>query len=117
MFMMRLGAATPTAGDQLLLQIIGVSCVGRNIADGGEGGIIRSCSGAVLVAMHHQEPGDSGRSVLGSDDCHWRTVALGSALGAWLSRLRTRETNREDLAEIIEHLPIEQANSAARMRD
>ena len=29
-------------------------------------------------------------------------TALGSALGAWLSRRRTRESNREDLAEALE---------------
>jgi hypothetical protein len=29
-------------------------------------------------------------------------TALGSALGAWLSRRRTRESKREDLTEMLE---------------
>ena len=44
-------------------------------------------------------------------------TALGSALGAWLSRRRTRESNREDLKELMEHMPLERENSSARMRD
>jgi hypothetical protein len=44
-------------------------------------------------------------------------TALGSALGAWLSRRRTRESKREDLMELIEQMPAEQESSAARMRD
>jgi ribose/xylose/arabinose/galactoside ABC-type transport system permease subunit len=104
-FMMRLGSATPTAGDQLLLQIIGSVVLGGTSLNGGEGGIIRSCSGAVLVAIIIK-----GLEILGAQ--FWDQmivigllVALGSALGAWLSRLRTRESKRDDATEWSDHLP------------
>jgi ribose transport system permease protein len=116
-FMMRLGAASPTAGDQLLLQIIGAVVLGGTSLTGGEGGIVRSVSGAVLVAMLIKSLEIMSAQFWDQMIVIGVLIALGSALGAWLSRRRTRETNREDLAEIIEHLPIEQANSAARMRD
>ena len=49
--MTRLGAAVPTAGDPLLLQIIGAAVLGGNSLSGGEGGILRSLTGCVLIAM------------------------------------------------------------------
>jgi ribose transport system permease protein len=116
-FMMRLGSASPTAGDQLLLQIIGAVVLGGTSLAGGEGGIVRSISGAVLVAMLIKS-----LEILGAQFWDQMIVigvltALGSALGAWLSRRRTRESHREDVAEFVKHIHIEQTNSAARVRD
>lgn len=116
-FMMRLGAASPTAGDQLLLQIIGAVVLGGTSLMGGDGGVVRSISGAVLVAMLIKSLEIMGAQFWDQLIVIGVLTALGSALGAWLSRRRTRETKREDIAEIMEHMPIEQANSAARMRD
>ena len=89
--MMRLGAATPTAGDQLLLQIIGSVVLGGTSLTGGEGGIVRSCSGAVLVAIIIKSLEILGAQFWDQMIVIGVLVALGSALGAWLSRLRTRE--------------------------
>jgi len=116
-FMMRLGAATPTAGDQLLLQIIGAVVLGGTSLSGGEGGIVRSISGAVLVAILIKSLEIMGAQFWDQMIVIGVLTALGSALGAWLSRRRTRESNREDLAQAIEHMPVEQPDSTARMRD
>jgi ribose/xylose/arabinose/galactoside ABC-type transport system permease subunit len=115
-FMMRLGAATPTAGDQLLLQIIGAVVLGGTALTGGEGGIVRSITGAVLVAILIKSLEIMGAQFWDQMIFIGVLTALGSALGAWLSRRRTRESNREDLKDIMEHMPIEPEN-AARMRD
>jgi ribose/xylose/arabinose/galactoside ABC-type transport system permease subunit len=104
-FMMRLGAATPTAGDQLLLQIIGSVVLGGTSLNGGEGGIIRSCSGAVLVAIIIKSLEILGAQFWDQMIVIGALVALGSALGAWLSRLRTRESKRADATELLDHLP------------
>jgi ribose/xylose/arabinose/galactoside ABC-type transport system permease subunit len=101
-FMMRLGSASPTAGDQLLLQVIGAVVLGGTSLTGGEGGVLRSITGAVLVGMLIKS-----QEILGAQFWDQMIVigvltALGSALGAWLSRRRTRESNREDLAEALE---------------
>jgi ribose transport system permease protein len=104
-FMMRLGAATPTAGDQLLLQIIGSVVLGGTSLTGGEGGIVRSCSGAVLVAIIIKSLEILGAQFWDQMIVIGVLVALGSALGAWLSRLRTRESKRDDAAELLDRLP------------
>ena len=111
-FMMRLGSASPTAGDQLLLQVIGAVVLGGTSLSGGEGGVLRSITGAVLVAILI-------KSLEILDAQFWDQMivigvltALGSALGAWLSRRRTRESNREDLADLMEHMPSERAREA-----
>jgi ribose transport system permease protein len=101
-FMMRLGSASPTAGDQLLLQVIGAVVLGGTSLTGGEGGVLRSITGAVLVGMLIKS-----QEILGAQFWDQMIVigvltALGSALGAWLSRRRTRESNREDLTEVLE---------------
>jgi ribose/xylose/arabinose/galactoside ABC-type transport system permease subunit len=93
-FMMRLGAATPTAGDPLLLQIIGAVVLGGTSLAGGEGGIVRSISGALLIAMIIKS-----LEILGAQFWDQMIVvgvltAFGSALGAWLSRRRTSESRR-----------------------
>jgi ribose transport system permease protein len=91
-FMMRLGDATPDAGDQLLLQIVGAVLLGGNAMTGGEGGMLRTITGALMIAMIMQ-----GMEIAGAE--FWdqlivvgALVAFGSALGAWLSRRRTSET-------------------------
>ena len=116
-FMMRLGAATPTAGDQLLLPTIGAVVLGGTSLTGGEGGIIRSISGALLVAILIKSLEIMGAQFWDQMIVIGALTALGSALGAWLSRRRTRESKREDLMELIEQMPAEQESSAARMRD
>jgi ribose transport system permease protein len=104
-FMMRLGAATPTAGDQLLLQIIGSVVLGGTSLNGGEGGILRSCSGAVLVAIIIKSLEILGAQFWDQMIVIGILVALGSALGSWLSRLRTQESKRADAIELLDRLP------------
>jgi ribose transport system permease protein len=116
-FMMRLGAATPTAGDQLLLQIIGAVVLGGTSLSGGEGGIVRSISGAVLVAILIQSLQLIGAQFWDQMIVIGALTALGSALGAWLSRRRTKESKREDLTEVLDQMPDERANTASSMRD
>jgi ribose/xylose/arabinose/galactoside ABC-type transport system permease subunit len=91
-FMMRLGAATPNAGDPLLLQIIGSVLVGGNAMTGGEGGLLRSITGALLIAMLVKSMEIIGAQFWDQLIVVGALVALGSALGAWLSRRRTSET-------------------------
>ena len=98
--MMRLGAATPTAGDPLLLQIIGAVVLGGTSLSGGDGGIVRSVTGAVLIAMLIKS-----LEILGAQFWDQMIVigcltALGSALGAWLSRRRVSESSRARPAEL-----------------
>jgi ribose transport system permease protein len=94
MFIMRLGAATPTAGDPLLLEIIGAAVLGGTALTGGEGGISRSLSGCVLIVML-----DNCLEILGAE--FWdqmivigALIAAGSALGSWLSRRRQVQGRR-----------------------
>ena len=92
-FMMRLGDAEPTAGDPLLLQVIGAAVLGGTSLTGGEGGITRSASGALLITMLA-----AGLDLLGAQ--FWDQmivigilIALGSALGTWLIQRRVSESN------------------------
>ncbi len=91
-FMMRLGAATPNAGDPLLLQIVGSVLLGGNAMTGGEGGMLRSVSGALLIAMLIKSMEILGAQFWDQLIVVGALVALGSALGAWLSRRRTSES-------------------------
>jgi ribose transport system permease protein len=93
-FMMRLGSASPTAGDPLLLQIIGAVVLGGTTLTGGEGGILRSVTGALLIAMIVKS-----LEILGAQFWDQMIVigvltALGSALGSWLGRRRMRGSAR-----------------------
>ena len=88
LFVMRLGAATPTAGDPLLLEIVGAAVLGGTALTGGEGGVARSLSGCVLIVML-----DNVLEIMGAE--FWDQmivigvlIAAGSALGSWLSRRR-----------------------------
>jgi ribose/xylose/arabinose/galactoside ABC-type transport system permease subunit len=90
--MMRLGAATPNAGDPLLLQIIGGVLLGGNAMTGGEGGMLRTITGALLIAMLIKSMEILGAQFWDQLIVVGALVALGSALGAWLSRRRTSET-------------------------
>jgi ribose transport system permease protein len=98
-FMMRLGAATPTAGDQLLLPTIGAVVLGGTSLTGGEGGILRSISGALLIAILIKSLEIMGAQFWDQMIVIGALTALGSALGAWLGRRRTKESKREDLME------------------
>lgn len=91
-FMMRLGAATPNAGDPLLLQIIGSVLLGGNAMTGGEGGMLRTITGALLIAMLIKSMEILGAQFWDQLIVVGALVALGSALGAWLSRQRTSES-------------------------
>jgi ribose transport system permease protein len=100
-FMMRLGSASPTAGDPLLLQIIGAVVLGGTTLTGGEGGILRSVTGALLIAMIVKS-----LEILGAQFWDQMIVigvltALGSALGSWLSRRRTSGSARRTAAPLI----------------
>lgn len=110
-FMMRLGAATPTAGDQLLLQVIGAVVLGGTALSGGEGGIIRSITGAVLVGVIVKSLELIGAQFWDQLIVIGVLTALGSALGAWLSRRRTRESRRETLTDVQEQKPGPQAKA------
>ena len=96
-FMMRLGAATPTAGDQLLLQIIGSVVLGGTSLNGGEGGIIRSCSGAMLVAIIIKSLEILGAQFWDQMIVIGVLVALGSALGASLKSPEDSKSRREPM--------------------
>lgn len=94
-FMMRLGSASPTAGDPLLLQIIGAVVLGGTTLTGGEGGILRSMTGALLIAMIVKS-----LEILGAQFWDQMIVigvltALGSALGSWLGRRRISGSARK----------------------
>ncbi len=94
-FMMHLGDAEPTAGDPLLLQIIGAAVLGGTSLTGGEGGIARSASGALLITML-----TTGLDIMGAQ--FWDQmivigvlIAVGSALGIWLSQRRMSESKAD----------------------
>jgi ribose/xylose/arabinose/galactoside ABC-type transport system permease subunit len=91
-FMMRLGAATPNAGDPLLLQIVGAVLLGGNALTGGEGGMLRSVTGALLIAMLVKSMEIMGAQFWDQLIVVGSLVALGSALGAWLSRHRSSDS-------------------------
>lgn len=91
-FMMRLGAATPTAGDPLLLQIIGAAVLGGTALTGGEGGVGRSVVGALLIAMIVKSLEIMGAQFWDQMIVIGILVALGSALGTWLARRRTSQS-------------------------
>jgi ribose/xylose/arabinose/galactoside ABC-type transport system permease subunit len=93
-FMMRLGAASPTAGDQLLLQIIGAVVLGGTSLAGGDGSIIRSILGALLIAVIAKSLDLVGAQFWDQMIVIGALTAFGSALGAWLSRLRTRDAKQ-----------------------
>jgi ribose transport system permease protein len=99
-FMIRLGDAPPTAGDPLLLQIIGAVVLGGTSLTGGEGGVIRSASGALLVAMIVKSFEIIGAQFWDQMIVTGVLVALGSALGNWLTRRRLRQSNRDDLTNL-----------------
>lgn len=100
--MMRLGAALPTAGDQLLLQVIGAVVLGGTPLAGGEGGIVRSIFGALLVGIISKGLDFVGAQFWDQMIVIGTLTALGSALGAWLARRRTRESNREEPRSLLE---------------
>ena len=101
------------------------SRAGGTSLTGGEGGVIRSASGALLVAMIVK-----GFEIIGAQ--FWDQmivtgvlVALGSALGNWLTRRRLRQSNRDDLTNlsdqtsdghqgIVERMPIDRASVQLR---
>jgi ribose transport system permease protein len=91
LFMMRLGAATPAAGDPLLLQIIGAAVLGGTSLNGGEGGILRSITGCLLIAMLNDSLELYGAQFWDQMIVVGALIALGSALGSWLSRRRSSE--------------------------
>lgn len=91
-FMMHLGDAEPTAGDPLLLQVIGAAVLGGTSLFGGEGGIGRSVSGALLITML-----TTGLDIMGAE--FWdqmivigALIAVGSSLGTWLGQRRSSQS-------------------------
>jgi ribose transport system permease protein len=104
-FMIRLGDAPPTAGDPLLLQIIGAVVLGGTSLTGGEGGVLRSASGALLVAMIVKSFEIIGAQFWDQMIVTGVLVALGSALGNWLTRRRMRQSSRDDLATLSDETP------------
>jgi ribose/xylose/arabinose/galactoside ABC-type transport system permease subunit len=97
-FMMRLGAATPTAGDPLLLQIIGAAVLGGTSLSGGEGGVLRSITGCVLIAMLNNVLELLGAQFWDQMIVIGALIALGSSTGSWLSRRRASERIERALA-------------------
>jgi ribose transport system permease protein len=114
-FMIRLGDAPPTAGDPLLLQIIGAVVLGGTALTGGEGGVIRSASGALLVAMIVKSFEIIGAQFWDQMIVTGVLVALGSALGNWLTRRRLRQSNRDDLMALDDRAPADRHESVERM--
>jgi ribose transport system permease protein len=116
-FMIRLGDAPPTAGDPLLLQIIGAVVLGGTSLTGGEGGIFRSASGALLVAMIVKSFEIMGAQFWDQMIVTGVLVALGSALANWLTRRRVRESKRADLMNLGDPAPAGQAESVVGIGD
>src|SRR5207245_2697354 len=88
---LRLGSGSPVAGDTLLLQVIGATVIGGTSLSGGEGGIMRTVFGALLITVLV-----NGLDLLGVE--FWDeaiaigvVILLGSALGSWLSQRRVGE--------------------------
>jgi ribose transport system permease protein len=86
MLMMRLGAAIPTAGDPLLLQIVAAVVLGGTSLSGGDGGVFRTMTGCVLIAIL-----DNCLELYGAE--FWDQmivlgilIAVGAGLGEWLTR-------------------------------
>jgi ribose/xylose/arabinose/galactoside ABC-type transport system permease subunit len=94
-FLMRLGAARPDAGDPLLLPIIGAVVVGGTALTGGEGGILRTVTGSLLIAMLIKSLEILGAQFWDQMIVIGVLIALGSALGSWLSRRRTSESRQK----------------------
>ena len=94
-FLMRLGAARPDAGDPLLLPIIGAVVLGGTALSGGEGGILRTVTGSMLIAMLIKSLEIVGAQFWDQMIVIGILIALGSALGAWLSRRRTTESRQK----------------------
>ena len=119
---MRLGSASPTAGDPLLLQIIGAVVLGGTVLTGGEGGILRSVTGALLIAMIVKSLGNSRRPVLGSDDRDRGADRPGSAFGVMVSRRRTSGSARRTSAPLnlgdqtLQRPPNPETEAPARRR-
>jgi len=88
LFMMRLGAATPTAGDPLLLQVIGAAVLGGTLLTGGEGGITRSIIGCILIAVLNNWLEIIGAQFWDQMIVIGVLIAVGSAFGTWLSKRR-----------------------------
>jgi len=91
LFMMRLGAATPTAGDPLLLQIIGAAVLGGTLLSGGEGGMLRSFTGCLLIVVLNNCLEIMGAQFWDQMIVIGALLAVGSAMGTWLNRRRKME--------------------------
>jgi len=90
-FLLRIGAAMPTAGDPLLLLVIGAVVVGGTSLVGGEGGVLRTATGAALIMMIVNGLSLIGASYYIQDVISGVVIVVGSALGVWLVRTRTGE--------------------------
>jgi len=90
-FLLRIGAAMPTAGDPLLLLVIGSVVVGGTSLMGGEGGVFRTVTGAALIMMIVNGLSLIGASYYVQDVVSGVVIVVGSALGVWLVRARTGE--------------------------
>ncbi len=91
-FIMRLGVGAPDAGIPLLLPIIGAVLLGGNAMTGGEGGMLRTITGALLIAMIMQSMQIAGAQFWDQLIVVGILVVLGTALGGWLGRRRTSES-------------------------
>jgi ribose transport system permease protein len=86
---LRLGSGGPILGDNLLLMAIAAVVLGGTSVFGGEGGVVRTMTGALVVVML-----DKGLNLLGLEFFDQAIVmglviVLGSALGGYLYRQRT----------------------------
>jgi ribose/xylose/arabinose/galactoside ABC-type transport system permease subunit len=86
---LRLGSGAPILGDNLLLMVIASVVLGGTSVFGGEGGVFRTATGALVVVML-----DKGLNLLGLEFYDQAIVmglviVLGSALGGHLYRRRT----------------------------
>ena len=86
---LRLGSGGPILGDNLLLMAIAAVVLGGTSVFGGEGGVFRTATGALVVVIL-----DKGLNLLGLEFYDQAVVmglviVLGSALGAYLYRRRT----------------------------
>jgi len=86
---LRLGSGAPVLGDTILLQVIAAVVVGGTSVFGGQGGLWRTATGAILMVMLQKGLDLLGVAFYDQAIAIGVVILLGSAAGSWLRR-RTR---------------------------
>lgn len=81
---LRLGSGAPVLGDNILLQVIAAVVVGGTSIFGGEGSLMRTLTGAVLIVMLDKGLDLYGLAFYDQAIIIGIVILAGSALGVWL---------------------------------